>query len=74
MAFVFLIIVFFIDHYCARVGVSNKYCLLSFFHCFRSYHGVGGKRGEVMEKAHQTRYLGVVIALYSFLLTFSMLF
>ena len=27
--FVFSIVVFFIDHYCA--GVSNKHCLLSFF-------------------------------------------
>ena len=29
MAFVFLILVFFIDHYC--VGVSNEHCTLSFF-------------------------------------------
>ena len=28
MAFVFWIVVFFIDHYCA--GVSNKYCLFQF--------------------------------------------
>ena len=32
MAFVFLILVFFIDHYC--VGVSNKHCALSFFFHF----------------------------------------
>ena len=32
MAFVFSIVVFFIDHYCA--GVSNKHCLLSFFIAF----------------------------------------
>ena len=30
MAFVFSIVVFFIDYYCA--GVCNKHCLLSFFH------------------------------------------
>ena len=33
MAFVFVIVVFFIDHYCA--GVSNKHCL-SFFSTARS--------------------------------------
>ena len=37
MAFVFLIIVFFIDQYsvcvCGGGGVSNKHCLLSFFFC-----------------------------------------
>ena len=32
MAFVFSVIVFFIDHYYA--GVSTKHCLLSFFHWF----------------------------------------
>ena len=27
---ILLIVVFFVDHYCA--GISNKHCLLSFFH------------------------------------------
>ena len=39
IAFVFLIVVFFIDYYFA--GVSNKHCLLSFFfHChLKQYSG-----------------------------------
>ena len=52
MAFVFLILVFFIDHYCAAIGgsdgggggvcvwegrgVFDKHCLLSFFHLITS--------------------------------------
>ena len=43
MAFVFSIIVFFIDHYCA--GVSNKYCLFQF-----SFFGGDDKKGGGHEK------------------------